>query len=412
MSKDLFDESTMTFGEHLEALRVHLFQAIVGLLIGMIVSLFFSHHVIRIVQQPVTEAALRLNATPTDAKQFQEGKSFFSYLSDWLSGKPAQAGPATSPGQTEGTTSGSAGTAGTSSSASTTVGSRPGSGAEPSSIRPAKPVTEVAVPGSASGVHGLADGATVAVLTMNAVDIARVLHQVDSKTYPAIADDAKPIYVRIPVSKESADQIVQDAVMAMRRENAVPRTDTPDEAFMMYLKVSMVMGVIISSPWIFYQIWMFVAAGLYPHEKSYVYRYLPMAIGLFLAGSLFCFFAVIPIMLDFLFGFNAWLGLRPEIKIASWINFAMVVSLMFGISFELPLVMLLIERLSLVAVNDYRTHRKMAILVISIISMVLTPSDPVSMMMMMIPLLILYEFGILLCGKGTQSSPFGDAPTS
>src|SRR5260370_19245605 len=108
----------------------------------------------------------------------------------------------------------------------------------------------------------------------------------------------------------------------MHNASMIPRTDTPDEAFMIYLKVSLILGVIISSPWVIYQLWLFIGAGLYSHERKYVYTYLPMSIILFLGGAAFCFFGVIPFVLNFLFEFNKWLGLRAEIKMASWITFA------------------------------------------------------------------------------------------
>src|SRR4029079_15567459 len=119
-------------------------------------------------------------------------------------------------------------------------------------------------------------------------------------------------------------------------------------------KVSVVTGIVIASPWVFYQLWLFVAAGLYKHAQKHVHTYLHFRIFLFLGGALFCFFVVIPYVLYFLFQFNTWLGLRPEMKIGSWISFAMMLSLMFGISFQLPLVMLFLERISIFEAKDYR----------------------------------------------------------
>ena len=124
---------------------------------------------------------------------------------------------------------------------------------------------------------------------------------------------ATGLIVSVPLTERSQAEF-QTFVNA---QNAQVRTDSVDEAFMIYLKVSLVCGVLIASPYIFWEIWLFVAAGLYPHERKYVYTYLPMSLGLFLGGAALCFFAVIPIVLDFLFGFNAWLGLRPEMKIAT-----------------------------------------------------------------------------------------------
>jgi len=223
-------------------------------------------------------------------------------------------------------------------------------------------------------------------------------------TYPAPPEDAPAVSVDVSIEGTPFGLLVDK----LRRENLRPRTDGVDEAFMIYLKVSLVIGLFISSPWILYQLWLFVAAGLYPNERRYVYTYMPLSIALFLGGAAFCFFIVIPYVLKFLLGFNIWLDLRPEIKISSWIMFSLVVSLMFGLSFQLPMVMLVLERIGMVEVSLYREKRRWAILIISFLSMVLTPSDPVSMIMMLVPLTLLYEFGIFLCGRRVvKPSPFG-----
>ncbi len=192
----------------------------------------------------------------------------------------------------------------------------------------------------------------------------------------------------------------------------VERIDKPitlnvQEAFLTYLKVSFVAGFVISSPWVFFQIWRFVAAGLYPHEQRYVYIYLPISIVLFLGGVVFCFYLVFPFVLKFLLGFNTLLGVTPQIRLSEWISFAIMLPLMFGISFQLPMVMLFLERISIFDVRAYREKRRLAILVIAVLSMMLTPADPMSMILMMAPLVVLYELGIIMCGfSPTSNSPF------
>jgi len=167
---------------------------------------------------------------------------------------------------------------------------------------------------------------------------------------------------------------------------------------MTYMKVSFVAGLILASPWVFYQLWLFVAAGLYPHERKYVYTYLPMSIGLFLGGIAFCFYAVLPTVLDFLLGYNARLQLTAQIRISEWISFAIMLPLMFGISFQLPLIMLFLTKINLFQVSHYLGQWRMAVLAIAVISMVLTPTpDPMTMLLMMAPLLLLYFMGIGLC---------------
>ena len=177
---------------------------------------------------------------------------------------------------------------------------------------------------------------------------------------------------------------------------------------MTWLKVSFVGGLVLSSPWVFYQMWLFVAAGLYPHERKYIHIYLPMSSGLFLGGAAFCFYCVFPFVLGFLLQFSDDMKLQTQIRIADWIDFAIMLPVMFGISFQLPLVMLFLERLSIFEIKDYREKRRIAIFVITVISMVLTPAEPYSMLMMMIPMILLYEVGIIICRWFPKPKPFDD----
>ncbi len=189
---------------------------------------------------------------------------------------------------------------------------------------------------------------------------------------------------------------------------AKPITLNVQEAFLTYLKVALVSGFVMASPWVFYQVWLFVAAGLYPHEQKYVYVFLPVSLTLFIGGALFCFFLVFPFVLNFLLGFNAMIDVHPQIRLSEWISFAIMLPMMFGISFQLPLVMLFLERISIFEAAGYREKRRMAVLVIAILSMLLTPADPMSMVLMMVPLLILYELGIVMCRFSAAKSPFAE----
>jgi sec-independent protein translocase protein TatC len=347
--KDLFDDSTMTFGEHLEVLRIHLWKAIVGLVVGTIAAFFFSNYVIVAIQRPVTEAMVKYtNKAPETIE-----KTLVQSFQDWWAS-----------------------------------------------------LTRKETASAAAGAEKKPDPA--AMIPIDARDILTQLHDVAPESFPLPKEDAKAAVVNVSLENTELWKLISH----LRDENLIPRTDGPDEAFMIYMKVSLIVGVIISGPWILYQLWLFIGAGLYTHERRYVYTYFPMSVGLFLGGAALCFFVVIPIVLQFLFGFNDWLHLRPEIKMNTWITFALMVSVMFGISFQLPLVMLFLERISLVNIKLYREKRRHAILIIAFISMVLTPSDPVSMMLMMIPLCILYELGILLCarGAGASKSPFEAQP--
>jgi sec-independent protein translocase protein TatC len=179
------------------------------------------------------------------------------------------------------------------------------------------------------------------------------------------------------------------------------------EPFSIWIKASLLVGVLLASPWIFYQIWHFVAAGLYPHERQYVQRYLPASIALFLAGAALAFFVVFEPVLKFLFSFNRSLGIVPEPRINEWLSFVMILPVGFGIAFQLPLVMLFLERIGVFTVKSYLSQWRIAVLVIFVLAAILTPPDPYSMLLMACPLTFLYFGGILLCKLlPRHSSPF------
>ena len=167
--------------------------------------------------------------------------------------------------------------------------------------------------------------------------------------------------------------------------------------FMVYIKASVVVGVVLASPLIFYFIWNFVAAGLYGNERKYVYVFLPISLGLFFSGAALAFFVVFEYVLEFLFWFNEIMGINPTPPISDWMSFVLILPLGFGVSFQLPLVMLFLERIHVFTVEAYLSKWRIAILVISVISMFLTPSDPGSMLLMGVPLVLLYFVGIGMC---------------
>jgi sec-independent protein translocase protein TatC len=179
-----------------------------------------------------------------------------------------------------------------------------------------------------------------------------------------------------------------------------------DEAFMIWIKAALVIGAVLASPFIFYFIWSFVAAGLFPHEKRYVHLFLPASIGLFLLGATVAFYFAFKFVLDFLFGVYQNMELDPDPRISYWLGFVLLLPIGFGVAFQLPLVMLFLERIRLTSVAMYTSYWRHAVVVISIIAMVLTPADPYSMMLMFVPLVVLYFGGIMLCKylpRGSES---------
>ncbi len=184
---------------------------------------------------------------------------------------------------------------------------------------------------------------------------------------------------------------------------------SPHEPFMIWMKAGFFAGLVLSSPWILYQLWTFVSAGLYPHEKRYVHWYMPISVLLFLAGVSLAFFFVLTPVLGFLFKFNATMGIAPQLRINYWLSFVMYLPVGFGVAFQLPLVMLVLNRLGIIEISVYLNKWRIAILIIFVLSMLLTPADPLSMILLAIPLTLLYFFGIALCRwMPSNRNPFGE----
>lgn len=170
------------------------------------------------------------------------------------------------------------------------------------------------------------------------------------------------------------------------------------EGMVVYFKVSLLCGFVLASPWIFYQVWAFVAAGLYPHERAYVYRFLSPSIGLFLAGVLLCQFVVLPGAVRALLGFNMWIDIDPDIRLNEWLSFAILLPLVFGVSFQTPLVMFFLNRIGIFGWEDYWSKWRYAVIVLAFFSALITPTpDAVTMLYLFVPMFGLYVIGVLVC---------------
>jgi sec-independent protein translocase protein TatC len=175
-------------------------------------------------------------------------------------------------------------------------------------------------------------------------------------------------------------------------------TLSAQEAFMVYFKVSLLCGVVISCPWIAYQIWAFVAAGMYPHERRYVYKYLPFSVGLFLAGVFLCQFVVLPGAVKALLGFNTWIDSDPDLRLNEWLSFAIILPLVFGVSFQTPLVMMFFNRIGMFTWEDYWAKWRYAVFILAVFAALITPTpDLVTMLYLFVPMFGLYCLGVLVC---------------
>ncbi len=236
------------------------------------------------------------------------------------------------------------------------------------------------------------------------------------------------------------------------------------EPFMVYIRVSLILGFATASPWLLYQLWQFVAAGLYPHERKYVTKYLPLSITLLISGMLFLYFYVLPLMLEFFLIFHIadpmvvrvdypvtaatqpvqipmladdpkdsppgsiWFDSKhgqikinlgtggsngetgsirvinfgsaslttPIITLSTYIDMVIGMLLSFGLAFQTPLVVLALNKIGIMDIATLKKWRRVVYFSMSIVAAFIVPDVATGMIALLIPLILLYELGILL----------------
>jgi len=167
------------------------------------------------------------------------------------------------------------------------------------------------------------------------------------------------------------------------------------EPFMSHLKIGFIAGIMLMIPVLLRQVWLFIAPGLLPRERTYAGQFVFFATIFFAVGVLFCFFILLPIAVPFLISYKAE-HLTPIIKIGDYIDFTLKFMLATGAVFELPLIMILLGRMGIINVGSLTRFRKFAFLIAFIIGGIVTPTpDAFNMTIMSIPIYLLYELGIL-----------------
>ncbi|MFC1581045.1 twin-arginine translocase subunit TatC [Thermodesulfobacteriota bacterium] len=183
------------------------------------------------------------------------------------------------------------------------------------------------------------------------------------------------------------------------------------EMFLTYLKTAFIAAILLASPFIFYQIWMFVAPGLYQKEKKYLFPFVFFSTILFVGGALFGYFVVFPFGFKFFLGFATdYIQALPSVK--QYFSFAIKLLFAFGVVFELPVVIFFLTKIGIVTPAQLQKKRKYAILMTFVMAAILTPPDVITQCMMAGPLIILYELGILISriagSKGVAEKESGE----
>ncbi len=168
----------------------------------------------------------------------------------------------------------------------------------------------------------------------------------------------------------------------------------PQEAFVAKIKIAFFIGFLFSSPFVLFQTWKFISAGLSLGERKHIGIFAPLSLIFFFLGTLFGYFIIVPIGMRFLLGFASEY-VMPMITISNYISFVITLTLGFGLIFELPIALLFLTKIGIVNPTFLAKKRREAIVIVFIIAAILTPPDVITQTLMAVPLIILYEIGIL-----------------
>jgi len=334
---DYFAHTRMSFGDHLDELRTHLLRAIGWLLCGMVVAFCFGGSLLAMITNPITKelAIYRADRVDRARKDLEANRGELARLNTRTNFI---------------------------------------------NLLVPKAALEDALAGRPASEYAWKDDAADPAPGVRAVSPSETVTLPVSISSPAVMG----IEINRPLSHLNGDDQLS--------------TLSIQEPAIVYIKVCLVAGIIFASPLIFWEIWGFVASGLYPHEKQYVYGSLPFAIGLFLGGALLCQFIVMPLTIKALLSFNAWFDLKPDPRLNEWLSFAIIMPLIFGISFQTPLVMILIERLGVLDLESIRKQRGIVWFAMLLAAALVTPTVDLTFLMLWLPMGLLFELGLILIG--------------
>lgn len=222
------------------------------------------------------------------------------------------------------------------------------------------------------------------------------LHGTSVEREPTLKPET--VFSMEPWSRITADSLTRlRPRVTWRKMSTNLKALSATEPFATWLKAGVITGVVLGSPGIFWHFWQFLAAGLYPFERRQVYWYLPLSLTLFLSGTLFAFYFLLQLVLGFLISYSGSLEVDYTLRLSEYMSFALLLPLGFGIAFQLPVVMLGLNRFGVIPIETYIDHWRLAVLAIAFLSMILTPAEVITMLGMFVPLTGLYFLGIALC---------------
>jgi sec-independent protein translocase protein TatC len=180
--------------------------------------------------------------------------------------------------------------------------------------------------------------------------------------------------------------------------------------FFVPMKVTMMVAFVIALPYVLYQVWAFIAPGLYEHEKKLAAPIILSSFLLFLLGMAFAYFFVFPAVFKFVAAYTPS-GVQMATDIDKYLSFVLTLFLVFGLSFETPVVEMVLVRLGIVSIEKLREFRPYFIVIAFVIAAIVTPPDVISQFMLAVPMILLYEFGIFMSRYITPREKPTDTPS-
>ncbi len=173
---------------------------------------------------------------------------------------------------------------------------------------------------------------------------------------------------------------------------------------MTHLYISFMTGVILAAPYIIYQFWKFIEPALYEHEKKNTSTTVIVSSALFLTGVAFSYFLIVPLALNFFGSYHVSAQVANQIALGSYISMVVSVTFSIGVVFELPVIIFFLAKADLISIEFLKKNRKYMLVIVLIMSAIITPPDVFSQIMVTVPLMILYEFSILVAKRANNKA--------
>jgi sec-independent protein translocase protein TatC len=269
---------------------------------------------------------------------------------------------------------------------------------------PVLSVADKAALTAAAAAPGLAEGARAALL--------------ECATQPLVSDGAKlvlaPLGQAKGLSKELVEALADCAAMPSVLEPVHKLVYTSAiEPMMIYLKVAMYGGIFVAAPWILFQLWQFVAPGLYKKERKVVVPFLFFGTLLFYCGAAFCYWLVMPAAFPAMLQFASAASMTPMLSITEQLGLVVAMLLGFGLVFEVPVIIAFLAMVGLVTADFLAKYRRHAIVLNTLLAAIITPTgDPLNLALMAVPMCLFYEVGIILARILGKKKPAAELVTT